>query len=84
MESIALAGVLVLITAALLRRYVWGLPEAPSCPTCCMVTRAAVVDDLMPDFLLTSVSVTAVRECTRCGWHGRMRWRWAVRRVRRE
>lgn len=77
-----LAGVAALVVAGpvLFTRYLRHLPEAPACPTCCSVTRDAN-SILMFAMLLPSLTATAVRECTRCGWKGRMRWRWAENRV---
>lgn len=75
-----LAGVLVALPF-LLQRYVERLPVAPACPSCRSVTRETA--SRMPALhLLPSLAVTFVGECGRCGWRGRMRWRWAPRRAR--
>ena len=71
----------VLAGYSLLSAYVRSLPRAPACPDCRSVTRAAA-EALGTMRLPGSVAVTEKRECTRCGWRGRMRWRWAVRRIR--
>lgn len=68
-------------TPLLIERYVAGLPDAPSCPTCRGVTQTTA-RGWLPDRLLSTAMLTAVRSCTRCGWRGRMRWRWAEDRVR--
>lgn len=57
-------------------RYAAGLPEAPACPQCHAISREA--HGWAVERLFTRVSATAVRECARCGWRGRMRWRWAL------
>jgi hypothetical protein len=79
--AMALAvSVLLFMGPSLLRQYVERLPEAPSCPACRSTTRqslSSVVGDWIP-----ALSMTVVRECARCGWRGRMRWRWALRHVR--
>lgn len=71
----ALAPLLVL-------RYLQRLPEAPACPTCRAVTRAESVRWSVAT-LLPILGTTYRAECTRCGWRGRMRWRWAPRSLRR-
>lgn len=57
------------------------LPEAPQCPDCRTLTgrpsRMTVLDRLF-----ASIANAAARECPRCGWAGRMRWRLAVHRTR--
>lgn len=73
---------LVIATPVLAALYLRTLPEAPACPGCSAVTRIASQDRF--GHLLREMRVSAVRECTRCGWRGRMRWRWAPRRIRRE
>lgn len=78
--STVCAGLLLFGVPALVRRYVGRLPEAPECPGCFAVTRMAE-GGWLPSFLHRRFPITAVRECTRCGWRGRMRWRWAPRRV---
>jgi len=63
-------------------RYVRGLPIAPACPSCSAITRA-VHYGADPFRLIPYLTATSIAECTRCGWHGRMRWRWAPHAVRR-
>ena len=58
------------------------LPFAPECPTCRFVT-AQPVRITRIDRLLAHSGV-AFRACPRCGWTGRMRWRLAEQRVRRD
>ena len=77
-----LAAVVLVIAALVLGGlYLRALPEAPACPGCAAVTRVAAGDRLAP--FLHEARVSAVRECTRCGWRGRRRWKWAPRRVSR-
>ncbi len=77
------AGLLALLGAVpfLLRFYLERLPAAPDCPTCGAVTRTAE-HVWLGSFVLAALTTTAVQECTLCDWRGRMRWRWAARRVR--
>lgn len=74
---------LVVATPVLAKLYLKGLPQAPACPACLALTRAAS-DGRRIGLLLQNAGVSAVRECTCCGWRGRMRWRLAHRRVRSE
>ncbi|HET8654854.1 MAG TPA: hypothetical protein VFL93_05030 [Longimicrobiaceae bacterium] len=73
------AGVVLALVLGLraITLYVQHLPEAPLCPCCRAVTREIACDviwlRLLPTFTATSYS-----ECGRCGWSGRMRWRWAA------
>jgi hypothetical protein len=61
--------------------YVQRLPFAPDCPSCRAVTRQASEGVVLTRWIL-GAATTVVRECTSCGWHGRMRWRWAPTRSR--
>ena len=66
-----------------LARYLGRLPYAPECPHCSTVT----VTGQRPaqgavERAYASLTASAVRTCTRCGWAGRMRWRLAPERVR--
>lgn len=61
-------------------RYLRSLPVAPSCPDCRAVTRALARRSAAWQLLLAQVPIT-LSECGRCGWTGRMRWRWARRPV---
>jgi hypothetical protein len=76
---------LALVAAApfLIHRYVRGLPVAPACPSCSAITREtrAAVD---PFRVIPHLTATSLGECTRCGWRGRMRWKWATRAARRQ
>lgn len=61
--------------------YFQRLPVAPSCPLCRALTRERESRwGALP--VVTLLPTTYLGECTRCGWHGRMRWRWATRSVR--
>lgn len=78
MTMILVAGLMTALlysAATLLTRYVENLPEAPACPDCRRVTRQAIG----PRFAaaLPMLEMTVLRECHRCGWRGRMRWRFA-------
>lgn len=81
--EIALGFSLVALLAGVvaLGHYVQRLPVAPACPCCSAVTRVnhSGPDPLrfVPHFVATSLG-----ECTRCGWSGRMRWKWATRTAR--
>jgi hypothetical protein len=57
------------------------LPYAPQCPDCRTLTGRPSRTTLLDRFL-GSVANAAARECPRCGWSGRMRWRLAVHRTR--
>jgi len=73
--GIVLLGLLAVALPLLVGRYLWRLPEAPACPECRAVTLAAASRaGWVP---LSRVVPVTVRECSRCGWRGRMRWRWA-------
>lgn len=79
--SVVLAILAVAFAAPyLFHRYLERLPEAPACPSCRTVTRDAGTDGWAAH-LAPVLLVTIVRECSRCGWKGRMRWRWAERRA---
>lgn len=76
--------VMAMLLAApfLIDRYLRQLPEAPTCPSCRGVARQAGI----PGSMIFSLPVPAfartfVGECGRCGWRGRMRWRWARSRA---
>jgi hypothetical protein len=73
--AIALGAVLAI------RQYVQRLPVAPACPCCSAVTR---MSHSGPDPLrfVPHLVATSRGECTRCGWSGRMRWKWAPRTLR--
>lgn len=76
---VATIAATVLAGLPLLQAYLAHLPEAPSCPTCQGMTRQA--DERWISTVLSSYSTTARRACSRCGWAGRMKWRWAPRRL---
>jgi len=77
-EQLLAAVVLALLLAIplLIEKYVRQLPVAPICPSCHAIARevqlACSLLDLFPAF-----GKTFIGECARCGWRGRMRWRWA-------
>ncbi len=76
--------VIVVLLAVLSAAAAWGLshyfgrlPVAPQCPCCRTVTdRRTSAGSL--DLLLARLGGAAFRECRRCGWAGRMRWRVAA------
>ena len=59
--------------------YLARLPYAPACPAC----RAVTAGRMRPRALdrLLAWCGAAARDCPRCGWSGRMRWRLALQRV---
>ena len=71
--------VAVLMVPAMVQLYVHRLPVAPSCPTCRRTTRP--MSEWQVARLVPALAATSLGECTRCGWRGRMRWRWAARPV---
>jgi hypothetical protein len=72
---------LVIALPYLLQYYIARLPAAPACPSCRAVTRETSSVWLWLD-RFPSLATTYIGECNRCGWRGRLRWRWAARRVR--
>ncbi|MDB4947786.1 MAG: hypothetical protein JWM27_435 [Gemmatimonadetes bacterium] len=60
--------------------YVHRLPVAPECPRCRAVTAERPRGTAL-DRLCGALAATPVRRCGRCGWSGRMRWRWAAQHV---
>jgi len=81
-----LAAAAVLLAVPIVLGLYWGqLPEAPACPLCRAITHRLQGTTAVHRLLvLLPTPVTAVRGCSRCGWQGRMRWRWAPHRVRGE
>ena len=73
----ALAAVAAPALAAL---YLARLPYAPECPCCRAVTSPRRGHGLL-DRLGLLASATPVRNCARCGWAGRMRWKLAPQRA---
>ena len=74
--------VMLLGGLTLVAHHLHALPYAPECPTCRGVTSQPL--RLSPlDRALARRGADA-RHCPRCGWTGRMRWRLATARVRRE
>jgi hypothetical protein len=71
----------VLLVPVMLQLYVHRLPVAPACPTCRTTTRS--LPECLPMRWVPPLAATSVGECTRCGWRGRMRWRWAAHAVTR-
>lgn len=55
------------------------LPVAPACPQCRTLTGHRRAGPL--DRTFAALANAAARECPRCGWTGRMRWRLALRRT---
>jgi len=73
---LVMGGVAVLLLPGWIDRYMSGLPDAPHCPGCRSVTRGEAAPDLIAA-LLPVLAATVFRECTACGWRGRMRLRLA-------
>jgi hypothetical protein len=76
-------AVLLLGLTAWVAHQLASLPYAPECPTCRGVTTHRVRLSRM-DRLLSRLGNADNRHCGRCGWNGRMRWRLAEERVRRD
>lgn len=78
MSFIFLSGLLalLLLVPVLVRHYLEHLPFAPNCPVCHALTGPAGAHALGMR-LIPAFAHTVVRRCVRCGWKGRMRWRWA-------
>jgi hypothetical protein len=82
-EFLGFAVMAVLMVAPLLiERYVRQLPAAPACP-CCRGTAHEVGLPGAVAALIPTLARTFRAECGRCGWRGRMRWRFAPDSVRR-
>jgi hypothetical protein len=77
-----LFGLIAAAIPALVQLYFRRLPVAPMCPACSSVARE-IESGGDPLRWLPPLATTFVGECAGCGWRGRMRWRWAPRRVRR-
>jgi hypothetical protein len=73
---------LLLGMSAYVTHQLTSLPYAPECPTCRGVTTNRVRLSRMDRLLARSGADN--RHCPRCGWNGRMRWRLAEERVRRD
>ena len=83
MVSLLLSLVIAALAApGILLHYLSRLPDAPACPACRAVTCEAVsrVTPVLGDRLWAVLDATPPRNCTECGWRGRMRWRWAPER----
>ena len=76
-------AVLLLGLTAWVTHQLASLPYAPECPACRGVTTHRVRVSRM-DRLLANLGGADNRHCARCGWNGRMRWRLAEARVRRD
>ena len=61
-------------------RYLATLPFAPECPICRSVTHQRVRASAFDRMAARAVAADT-RECPRCGWSGRMRWRVATEQV---
>lgn len=79
-QEILSFALLAIVMAAplLLDRYLRQLPVAPACPSCNSVA-SQVEGACSLALLLPALAKTFLAECARCGWRGRMRWRWAPR-----
>ena len=78
----AVAAVALAAPAAMMH-YLNRLPYAPECPHCRAVTAQRAGGPGPWDRLWSGIAATPVRRCTRCGWQGRMRWRWALQGAHR-
>lgn len=81
--TMAIMMAVLLGASWLMANYLWSLPYAPDCPTCRSVTSQPVRTSRVDRLLARGASVSA-RNCPRCGWSGRMRWRLATERVTRK
>lgn len=79
---LSLGLITLLVGLTLAAQHLSALPYAPECPTCRGVTAQSVRLSHV-DRMLARRGADA-RQCPRCGWTGRMRWRLAEERVRRE
>jgi hypothetical protein len=74
------AAVMAMLIAGplLIDRYLRQLPVAPACPACRGMAREAALGRSLVQWLpVPALARTFVGECSRCGWRGRMRWRFA-------
>jgi hypothetical protein len=80
--TVVLLAVVMLAVGApfAVAQYLTRLPWAPSCPHCRAVTAQSGGGSTL-DRVWVALATTPVRRCTRCGWQGRMRWRWATQRA---
>jgi hypothetical protein len=75
-------GIAVLLAASLYGVHqLSALPYAPECPACRGVTGRVLRLSRM-DRVIAACGGADPRQCPRCGWHGRMRWRLATARAR--
>lgn len=77
-----IVALLLVGSTAYVTHQLTSLPYAPECPTCRGVTTQRVRVSRM-DRLLARCGGADNRHCHRCGWNGRMRWRLAAVRARR-
>jgi len=78
---IVMVALAVLILPASFDQYVRRLPDAPRCPGCRALTRGSGGPGLVAA-LLPVLATTMIRECSVCGWRGRMRLRFAIEGAR--
>ncbi|HEU0013422.1 MAG TPA: hypothetical protein VFQ45_07045 [Longimicrobium sp.] len=76
-----LAVVAAVAASLFAAQYLAALPYAPDCPACHTVTQQTLRATAL-DRALARMGGAASRQCPRCGWAGRMRWRVAAQRVR--
>ncbi len=82
MEGVVLTGLaLALAAPVFIVQYLARLPYAPECPACRQMTQRQQASERWLDRACASVGATAARCCKRCGWRGRMRWRFAAQRA---
>jgi hypothetical protein len=64
----------LLMLPSLFDRYLQRIPDAPHCPGCRSLTRGEDGPGVVA-LLLPALAATVIRECSACGWKGRMRLR---------
>jgi hypothetical protein len=81
--TLLLVGAFTLVMLPnLVDRYLQRIPDAPLCPGCRSLTRGGNGPGLLA-MILPALAATVVRECSACGWRGRMRLRLAPEGVHR-
>ena len=80
---VAILMALLLGMTTFVVRQLASLPYAPACPVCHGMTTHSAHPSRM-DRVLARCGGADHRHCPRCGWTGRMRWRLAAVRARRD